>query len=49
MINDARISLETFVFLSKPHRGKTTEAEKETVRNNLNAINERLTYDPGQR
>ena len=29
----------------KPHRGKTTEAEKETVRNNLNAINERLTYD----
>ena len=29
----------------KPHRGKTTEAEKETVRNNLNAINERLKYD----
>ncbi|MCA1602652.1 MAG: hypothetical protein LC776_13740 [Acidobacteria bacterium] len=29
----------------KPHRGKTTEAEKETVRNNLDAINERLKAD----
>ena len=29
----------------KPHRGKTTEAEKETVRNNLVAINERLKRD----
>jgi hypothetical protein len=29
----------------KPHRGKTTEAEKETVRNNLDAINERLKRD----
>ncbi|MCA1600382.1 MAG: hypothetical protein LC776_01625 [Acidobacteria bacterium] len=28
-----------------PHRGKTTEAEKETVRNNLEAINERLKRD----
>lgn len=26
----------------KPHRGKITDAEKETVRNNLAAINERL-------
>ncbi|MCA1682023.1 MAG: hypothetical protein LC700_02595, partial [Actinobacteria bacterium] len=29
----------------KPHRGKTTEAEKETVRGNLDAINERLKAD----
>jgi len=29
----------------KPHRGKTTDAEKETVRNNLPAINERLERD----
>ena len=29
----------------KPHRGKTTEAEKETVRNNLPAVNERLKSD----
>ncbi len=28
-----------------PHRGKTTEAEKETVRGNLDAINERLKRD----
>lgn len=29
----------------KPHRGKTTEAEKKTVRENLDAINERLARD----
>jgi hypothetical protein len=29
----------------KPHRGKTTDAEKETVRSNLAAINERLKSD----
>ncbi|MGA9308945.1 MAG: hypothetical protein WBV74_01075 [Pseudonocardiaceae bacterium] len=29
----------------KPHRGKTTDAEKETVRGNLAAINERLKSD----
>jgi hypothetical protein len=29
----------------KPHRGKTTEAEKETVRNNLAVINDRLKRD----
>jgi hypothetical protein len=29
----------------KPHRGKTTDAEKETVRNNLDKINERLERD----
>ena len=29
----------------KPHRGKTTDAEKEIVRNNLDQINERLERD----
>ena len=29
----------------KPHRGKTTDAEKDTVRNNLDKINERLERD----
>ncbi|HEX8936338.1 MAG TPA: hypothetical protein VF788_19605 [Pseudonocardiaceae bacterium] len=29
----------------KPHRGKTTAAEKEIVRNNLDKINERLERD----
>jgi hypothetical protein len=29
----------------KPHRGKTTEVEKEIVRNNLDKINERLQRD----
>jgi Mg-chelatase subunit ChlI len=29
----------------KPHRGKTTDAEKDTVRDNLAAINERLKSD----
>jgi len=29
----------------KPHRGKTTDAEKEIVRNNLDKINERLERD----
>lgn len=29
----------------KPHRGKATEAEKETVRSNLAAINDRLERD----
>ncbi|MGH8604080.1 MAG: hypothetical protein ACREXR_15310 [Gammaproteobacteria bacterium] len=29
----------------KPHRGKITDAEKETVRNNLDKINERLERD----
>lgn len=29
----------------KPHRGKTTDAEKQTVRQNLAAINERLARD----
>jgi hypothetical protein len=29
----------------KPHRGKTTDAEKEIVRNNLDKINDRLERD----
>lgn len=29
----------------KPHRGKTTDAEKELVRNNLDKVNERLERD----
>jgi hypothetical protein len=29
----------------KPHRGKTTDAEKEVIRNNLDKINERLERD----
>lgn len=29
----------------KPHRGKTTDAEKEIIRNNLDKINERLERD----
>ncbi len=29
----------------KPHRGKTTDAEKDIVRNNLDKINERLERD----
>ena len=29
----------------KPHRGKTTDAEKEIVRTNLDQINERLERD----
>ena len=29
----------------KPHRAKTTDAEKETIRNNLDKINERLERD----
>jgi hypothetical protein len=35
----------TLEHAGKPHRGKATEAEKETVRNNLAAINDRLKRD----
>jgi hypothetical protein len=47
-----KLDYSTLEHAGKPHRGKTTEAEKETVRNNLPAINERLkregirTIDP---
>ena len=40
-----KLDYSTLEHAGKPHRGKTTEAEKETVRNNLDAINERLKRD----
>ncbi|MBV9162201.1 MAG: hypothetical protein JO281_11745 [Pseudonocardiales bacterium] len=40
-----KLDYSTLEHAGKPHRGKTTEAEKETVRNNLPAINERLKRD----
>ena len=40
-----KLDYSTLEHAGKPHRGKTTEAEKETVRNNLSAINERLTRE----
>jgi hypothetical protein len=40
-----KLDYSTLEHAGKPHRGKTTEAEKETIRNNLAAINERLTRD----
>jgi hypothetical protein len=35
----------TLEHAGKPHRGKTTDAESEIVRNNLDKINERLERD----
>jgi hypothetical protein len=40
-----KLDYSTLEHAGKPHRGKTTEAEKDTVRNNLPAINERLKRD----
>jgi hypothetical protein len=40
-----KLDYSTLEHAGKPHRGKTTEAEKETVRNNLTAINDRLKRD----
>jgi len=40
-----KLDYSTLEHAGKPHRGKMTEAEKETVRNNLAAINERLKRD----
>jgi hypothetical protein len=37
-----KLDYSTLEHAGKPHRGKTTEAEQETVRNNLAAINDRL-------
>ncbi len=42
---DERLDYSSLEHAGKPHRGKITEAEKETVRNNLAAINERLKRD----
>ena len=38
-------SIRTLEHAGKPHRGKITEAEKETLRKNLPAVNERLKHD----
>ena len=40
-----KLDYSTLEHAGKPHRGKTTDAEKETVRNNLSTINERLKKD----
>lgn len=40
-----KIDYGTLEHAGKPHRGKTTEAEKEIIRNNLDKINERLERD----
>jgi hypothetical protein len=40
-----KLDYSTLEHAGKPHRGKTMEAEKEIVRNNLPAINERLKRD----
>jgi hypothetical protein len=40
-----KLDYSTLEQAGKPHRGKATEAERETVRNNLAAINDRLKRD----
>lgn len=40
-----KVDYATLEHAGKPHRGKTTDAEKEIVRNNLEKINERLERD----
>src|SRR5262249_53977530 len=40
-----KVDYTTLEHAGKPHRGKTTDAEKEIVRNNLDKINERLERD----
>jgi hypothetical protein len=40
-----KLEYATLEHAGKPHRGKTTDAEKEIVRNNLDKINERLERD----
>ncbi|MDT7642291.1 MAG: hypothetical protein QOC83_6579 [Pseudonocardiales bacterium] len=40
-----KLDYSTLEHAGKPHRGKTTDAEKEAVRGNLAAINERLKSD----
>jgi hypothetical protein len=40
-----KLEYATLEHAGKPHRGKTTDAEKEIVRNNLDTINERLKRD----
>jgi hypothetical protein len=40
-----KLDYSTLEHAGKPHRGKATDAEKETVRNNLAAVNDRLRSD----
>lgn len=40
-----KVDYATLEHAGKPHRGKTTDAEKEIVRNNLDKINKRLERD----
>ena len=40
-----KVDYATLEHAGKPHRGKTTDAEKEIVRNNFEKINERLERD----
>ena len=40
-----KLDYSTLQHAGKPHRGKTTDAEKETVQGNLTVINERLKSD----
>jgi hypothetical protein len=40
-----KLDYSTLEHAGKPHRGKTTDAEKEIVRNNFDKINERLEQD----
>lgn len=40
-----KVDYATLEHAGKPHRGKTTDAEKEIVRNNFDKINERLERD----
>jgi len=40
--NAEKLNYGSLEHAGKPHRGKTTEAERDTVRNNLAAVNERL-------
>jgi hypothetical protein len=40
-----KLDYSTMEHAGKPHRGKTTDAEKDMVRQNLAAINERLKAD----
>jgi hypothetical protein len=40
-----KVDYATLEHAGKPHRGKTMDAEKEIVRNNLDKVNERLERD----
>jgi hypothetical protein len=42
---DTRVNYATLEHAGKPHKGKTTEAEKQLVHDHLDEINERLTAE----